>query len=40
MGHENFNADVQLYYNERAITALERYTSIVQAVHLDILCMQ
>ena len=34
------HADIQIYYNERALTALKRYTSISQADHLDILCIQ
>ena len=34
------HADIQIYYNERALTALKRYTSIAQAGHLDILCIQ
>ena len=33
------HADIQIYYNERALTALKRYTSIAQAGHLDIFCM-
>ena len=34
------HADTQIYYSERALTALKRYTSIAQAGHLDIFCMQ
>ena len=37
-----YNADIhaQINYNEKALTALKRYTSIAQAGHLDILCIQ
>ena len=30
-----FHADIQIYYNERALTALKRYTSIAQAGHFN-----
>ena len=29
------HADIQIYYNERALTALKRYTSIAQAGHFN-----
>ena len=29
------HAAMQIYYNERAFTALKRYTSIAQAGHFD-----
>ena len=29
------NADIQIYYNERALTAIKRYTSIAQTGHFN-----
>ena len=29
------NADIQIYYNESALTALKRYTSLAQADHFN-----
>ena len=29
------HADIQIYYNERALTALKRYISIAQAGHFN-----
>ena len=34
------HADIQIYYNKRALTDLRKYTSIAQAGHLDIVCVQ